>query len=190
LSNLLVICAAYLLGSLSPSYLITRARTGRDLRLEGSGNLGGRNVWRTTGFGWGLLAFLLDTSKGALSVWLGGTLAGPGLGQFLGLLGVVTGHNYSVFLGFSGGKGLAAAAGALALISLTALAGLLCLGVVAFVLFRSLYLAAVAMALAFPLVVYLQGHGTWVIIVSMVVSAVVISRHRENLRDILREWKN
>jgi glycerol-3-phosphate acyltransferase PlsY len=189
MNGILAILIGYLLGSVSPSYLIARAKTGRDLRFEGSGNLGGRNVWRTAGFGWSLLAFLLDVFKGAVSAWLGGALAGPGLGPFLGFLGVVSGHNYSVFLGFSGGKGLAAAIGSLAVISLAALGCLLSVGVLAFILFRSLYLAAVAMSLCFPLVVYLQGHGTWVVVTSIAVSGVVTSRHLGNLRDAVREWK-
>jgi glycerol-3-phosphate acyltransferase PlsY len=104
---LFLILAAYLLGSVPFSHLITKWRTGQNLRDVGEGNVGSRNVWHIVGRRWGVVAFLLDTLKG-LSVYLGGLLLGvPVWGIGLAGIAAVLGHQFSFFLHGQGGKGLA-----------------------------------------------------------------------------------
>lgn len=96
----------YLLGAVPFSYLIACLRK-IDIRQHGSGNVGATNVTRVVGVGYGLLSLLGDVGKGAVAVWLTGFFNLP-----LWLSGfAVVGHNWSIFLGFTGGKGVATTVG-------------------------------------------------------------------------------
>ena len=107
---LILIVSAYLLGSIPMSFLVARAR-GIDLRKQGSQQVGGGNLWRTTSRTLGVLVGIFDLLKGAFMVycaWLWGLDAG--LQIFVGL-GAIIGHNWPVFLRFHGGRGIATTIG-------------------------------------------------------------------------------
>src|SRR4051794_39143666 len=99
-----LIVAAYLVGSIPFSYLVARAR-GVDLRKVGSGNIGGANVWRSSGFGPFVVAALLDILKGLLPAvvaqWL---LPGQPFAVVAVGAAAIVGHSFPVYLGFKGGK--------------------------------------------------------------------------------------
>jgi glycerol-3-phosphate acyltransferase PlsY len=115
--NLALAVAAYLLGSLPSAYLVVRAAKGLDLRSVESGNVGALNAFRATRSGWiGVLVLIMDVAKGAAAVLVAGDGAGP-MTQSLAATMAVVGHNYPVWLRGRGGKGLAAAAGALTVIT-------------------------------------------------------------------------
>ncbi|MQC26689.1 MAG: glycerol-3-phosphate acyltransferase [Chloroflexi bacterium] len=104
---------AYLLGSIPFAYLIASRVKGIDLRTVGSRNVGGRNLTRNLGIGWGFLGSGLDVAKGAaaMAVASGLGIEFP-LAYFAGMA-AVAGHNWPIWLNFRGGKGLATALGAL-----------------------------------------------------------------------------
>ena len=110
---------AYLLGSVSFAYLVTKLIKKSDIRKIGSKNPGAANVFREVGRPWGILVWFFDTSKGALAMLLAAKLTGNfprpiGVGiPFLALVGVaaVAGHCWSIFLSFRGGKGAATSGG-------------------------------------------------------------------------------
>ena len=110
---------AYLLGSVSFAYLITKLIKKSDIRKIGSKNPGAANVFREIGRPWGILVWFFDTTKGALAMLLAakltGNFPGPvGIGiLFLALVGVaaVAGHCWPIFLSFRGGKGAATSGG-------------------------------------------------------------------------------
>jgi len=105
LLSIVVIVAAYLLGSVPVGLLLVRMRTGKDIRKIGSGRTGGTNVLRVAGPWIALLAVLGDIAKGLAAVLLARTVVGtPVVEALAGLLAVV-GHNYSIFIGFKGGAG-------------------------------------------------------------------------------------
>lgn len=107
---LILIVAAYLLGSIPMSYLAAKSR-GIDLRKQGSQQVGGGNLWRTTSRTFGVLVGIFDLLKGALiafCAWKWGLDAG--LQLFAGL-GAIIGHNWPVFLRFHGGRGIATTLG-------------------------------------------------------------------------------
>ena len=122
-----VAAGGYLLGSLPSGYLVTRAARGVDVRAVGSGNVGATNVVRAAGVGPGLLVFVLDAGKGALSVWLARALLPEApFAQVLAGLAAFAGHVAPFTLGFRGGKGVATALGVLAvLVPAAAACGLL-----------------------------------------------------------------
>jgi len=110
--SVLVVIGAYLLGSVSFAYLIGRLR-GVDIRKVGTRNVGGSNVWHTVGHLEGVVAAIADIGKGAVAVWAAKAL---GCGEWtVALTGVavVAGHNWPVFLGFQGGRGIGASLGAM-----------------------------------------------------------------------------
>src|SRR5471032_11114 len=109
----------YLIGSVPTGYLIGKAH-GLDIRQHGSGNIGATNVWRVMGRNWGLVAFVSDFLKGFLPLYLLRTLSfladGPWPVALLLVicgLAAIIGHNYTPWLGFKGGKGIATSAGVL-----------------------------------------------------------------------------
>lgn len=106
----ILIVVSYLLGSVPFSYLAARAR-GVDLRKQGSQQVGGGNLWRTTSRTLGLLIGLFDFIKGALMVFIAWQL-GLDAGLQLGVgLAAIVGHNWLVFLRFHGGRGIATTLG-------------------------------------------------------------------------------
>ncbi len=112
---LIYIIGGYVIGSIPTAYLIVRFKSGKDLRTQGSSNIGALNVYSVTGSKWtGIVVGILDAIKGILVVIAAGWLSG-GLFKYqsVALLSAIIGHNYPVWLKFHGGKGLATAAGGL-----------------------------------------------------------------------------
>lgn len=104
--HVLVIAGAYLVGSIPFAYLAGRLLTGRDLRLVGTGNLGTHNVFHEVGRTAGVVVFFLDVGKMAFTVLAIRLAGGPLAVQATAALAVIAGHNWSVFTGFRGGRGM------------------------------------------------------------------------------------
>jgi glycerol-3-phosphate acyltransferase PlsY len=111
----ILIVAAYLLGSLPLSYLAARSR-GIDLRKQGTQQVGGGNLWRTTSRTLGLLVGIFDFLKGALMLFIGWRLGLEAGQQLLVGIGAIIGHNWPVFLKFHGGRGIATTLGIIILL--------------------------------------------------------------------------
>lgn len=156
-----VILGAYLLGSISPSYLLVRWLQGRDVRAVGSGNAGATNVLRAAGRGPGLLVFLLDLGKGMAAVAFPQALEAPPAVVYAAAVAVVLGHVFPVFLGFRGGKGVATGVGAM--LVLLPLAGLLAMAVFVLVVAVTRYVAlgSIAGALSCAPWAYLCSRLGW-----------------------------
>jgi glycerol-3-phosphate acyltransferase PlsY len=117
LRGIIAVIAGYLLGSLPTAYLITRLVTGKDIRKLGGGNVGGLNTFREVGIFPALAVTAIDIAKGAATVALAYyTLALPQSWVLAAALTTVIGHNWMVWLKFSGGKGAGTAVGALAVL--------------------------------------------------------------------------
>jgi glycerol-3-phosphate acyltransferase PlsY len=186
LTALLIALGAFLLGSIPAGYLVARAK-GIDIRQHGSGNIGATNVFRTLGKPLGVLVFFIDALKGFAAVWLtlrfGGSSAWPGI---LAAVAVIAGHNYTPWLGFKGGKGIATSAGVLLALMPWAV---LIIAVVWFIVFpisRYVSLASICAAAALPLAVgglWFAGCGGSAPLLgfSLVISALAIWRHRSNM---------
>ena len=110
------VALGYLVGSVPFAYLLVR-RSGIDLRQAGSGNVGAANVLRTSGPGNAAAAMCLDATKGALAVLIAQRLGDSAATPVAAGLAAVIGHVYPVWLGFRGGKGVATAAGAFAVLA-------------------------------------------------------------------------
>ncbi|MDD3244386.1 MAG: glycerol-3-phosphate 1-O-acyltransferase PlsY [Eubacteriales bacterium] len=105
----------YFLGGVSPSVAISRRIGGFDVREVGSGNAGSTNILRSMGWGFGLLNLFLDALKGAIPVLIARLVLPEGLCRELAMalagLAVIVGHNFSPYMKFKGGKGVATSLG-------------------------------------------------------------------------------
>jgi acyl phosphate:glycerol-3-phosphate acyltransferase len=194
---IVVLAGSYLLGSIPFGYLIGRI-AGIDIRKVGSCNIGATNVVRVLGKRYGYVVFLLDFFKGFGAVRLSMLLAmrsppgwnSPELFGIIAAVSSVVGHSYPLWLKFKGGKGVATSAGAL--FALTALGGLIGLGIwiVIFWLTRYVSVASITAALLLPVVILViswrDERPRAIFYFSLCAAAVVIWRHRSNLSRLLR----
>lgn len=182
---------AYVLGSIPFGLLIVLSARGGDIRRSGSGNIGATNVTRTAGAVAGILTFILDAAKGYFPVWLAARWS-HGSARWLtaAAVCVVLGHMFPVWLGFRGGKGVATSVGAFIPICGKAVIVGVVLWVVVVFFWRYVSLGSITAAAAMPILVYLlyaPGHAPPTVLSfgTMLISVLVIWKHRENALRIL-----
>ena len=191
LAYLAIAVIAYLLGSISTGILVSKALGGPDLHKVGSGNTGATNALRTMGKKGGAIVFAGDVVK-ALLACLGGRLWMGQNGALLAGLFVILGHNWPVFFGFKGGKGVLVAAGAILAVQPVLLPVLALIFLVCLVPTGMVSLGSITMAAAYPVLtlVYslLRGLPTRDVVVCTVGAAImggmVIWMHRSNIQRI------
>lgn len=206
---------AFLFGSIPFGWLFGKCK-GIDIREHGSGNIGATNVWRVLGKSCGIPCFLLDVAKGLVP-----TVIGLSLIQFIGMksplsleifasraeihpmltaqvfqvltgLCAILGHNYSPWVGFKGGKGIATSAGVLIAMMPAAVVLLVAIWVIVFAISRYVSLASIIAAAALPLLTawgsYYHGkfaNGTWnkpLLAFSILIAVLAIYKHRSNIQ--------
>ena len=181
---------AYLLGSVTFGMIVPKFMgTSADVRNEGSGNVGATNVLRTRGKLQGALVLVGDLLKGALAAWIGLSLAGPVGGGVAGLC-AMAGHCFPLYYGFKGGKGVATGAGIVCVILPEAMLFLVPLFLVAVGLSRMVSLGSVAAALALILCLPVCRPPAPVVVFCAVAAALVIWKHRANIKRILAGTEN
>jgi acyl phosphate:glycerol-3-phosphate acyltransferase len=184
---LAALAVAYLIGSIPFSFLVARWFGVKDVRQVGSGNVGATNVMRAAGKAAGLLAFLLDASKGALAAGLARHLEPPGsVVPPLAAVAAVLGHMYSPWLSFRGGKGVATGAGAFLPLApvATGLAFVVFAATVASTRYVSVGSTVGAVALA--ALAFALGNPPAVAWAAAFVAALVVWKHRSNLRRLVQ----
>ena len=185
---------SYLIGSFPTAYVLGRMVKGIDIRRHGSGNVGATNAFRALGKGPGLAVLLIDIAKGALAVIIFGPLLSLESIVECVLLGiaVVCGHNWTIFLRFKGGKGIATSLGVLIglaskfpalrlVLSLTFL-----VWVLVFAVSRRVSLASLAAALSLPCLMTLTGQVIEMIILGWIFCVFIFVRHWPNIQRLAR----
>jgi glycerol-3-phosphate acyltransferase PlsY len=167
------------IGSIPFAWLLHWIATGRDLRGEGSGNPGATNLERVNGKALGLAALVLDAGKGAVAVLLAQLLAGK-VASGPAALGAVFGHAFSPWLMGRGGKGVATAAGAYAVLAPAATAAALAIFAFVLAVTRFVSLGSVLGAAALPVAVLLFGPGGRAAAAATAIGLLVAWRHRAN----------
>jgi acyl phosphate:glycerol-3-phosphate acyltransferase len=185
ITEILLILGAYLVGSIPTGVIVGRIR-GFDPRAVGSGNIGTANVARAGGASAAAMTFVGDILKGAIPVMVAraagfpiAIIAGTGLAAFIGSI-------CSVFLRFRGGKGFAAALGVwIAISPMVILFALAVFGVV-FAISRIMSLASMGAAIALPPTVAALGLPRHYLLLAILMTALVLFRHRENIQRLSR----
>lgn len=192
----------YLIGSLSFAIIVAAAK-GVDIRTVGSGNPGATNVKRALGKGAGNIVFLLDFLKGLIpALWpMFFHDEGSGLLSVLGLTGAILGHNFPVYYGFKGGKGVATTMGGLlAIMPMVMLMGIV-VWLIIFYTQRIVSVASIAFGLALPFAAW--GLQSWLpewfvnilgksvtgraeLVFAILISVLISVRHRANIMRLLR----
>ena len=181
--------AGYGLGSIPIGLIVGRVARGIDIRQYGSGKTGFTNVLRTVGARWGIVALIGDLAKGAVPVVIARLLADDPYVQAVAGLAAAVGHDWPVFAGFQGGRGVSTSFGAALAMSPIAAAALLPVGIglVAYTRIMSVLSVAMAPVLAVVFVVLAAvGFHSWAYAVYAVVAAVmVLALHRENIERLI-----
>lgn len=192
---ILVILISYLIGSIPTAYIFGRLLKGIDIRKFGSGNVGATNAWRVLGRVPGITILILDILKGFAAVFLLGNFIQPeitGMPEELMriLLGFacISGHNWTIFLQFKGGKGVATTLGVLLALqvvisSLRIVFGLVILTwLLVFIIVRIVSLASVISGISLPIYMFVFKQSKFFILSSVILAVFIILRHRANLK--------
>jgi glycerol-3-phosphate acyltransferase PlsY len=202
LSYIVTAVVAYLLGSIPTGYVVARSR-GIDIRTVGSGNIGATNVLRTLGKPAGIFVLLVDALKGFVSCYFVGRvvfrlLVGPiqedsATHEYLKIVGgllAILGHNYTCWLKFKGGKGIATSAGVVLGLLPSAFAVSFGVWILMLALTRYVSVASIAGAFVLPFAAWWCGRSTRMIVVGAVIGALAIYKHRSNIQRLLSGTEN
>ena len=193
LAFIVIAVAAYLLGSIPTGYLVARAK-GIDIRAVGSGNIGATNVFRILGKPAGILVLVVDGLKGfAACSWLADFVVqpfavAPDKIEYLRIvagISAVLGHNFTCWLKFKGGKGIATSAGVYFALAPLAAGIALVTWIVTAILTRYVSIASIAAAVALPAAVWLTPNSVVLRIVTTALGLLAIYKHKSNIQRLL-----
>lgn len=197
---ILTVLIAYLLGSIPTGFLVAKAR-GVDIRTVGSGNIGATNVFRILGKAAGVFVLLADAAKGWLAVFVvtklvsgwfypeAGSLAREWFALCAGVAAIL-GHNYTCWLHFKGGKGIATSAGVLVALVPVPLLIILGIWIIVFALSRYVSLASISAAFALPFAAWARGESRTIILVTAALAALAIYKHKANIQRLINGTEN
>ena len=203
LSILIVCIIGYFLGSIPTAYIITRLKTGKDIRKRGGGNVGGLNTFKEVGRGTAIIVTLIDMCKGAavaaITHWIL-NLDKPYV--LIAVIAAVIGHNWMVWLKFSGGKGMAVIVGSLLIIMpvygyLLQMAILIAIIVILFLLTYNIALSLGIGLMVLPFLFWLGGAHSGILVVWYIIIAVIAAakftptalralKRSRNIRDYIK----
>lgn len=172
-------------GSVPSGLWLVQAFHGIDIRNYGSKNIGTTNVFRTVGPKTAALVLIADAFKGILAVGIMSYLFHNPLLDVVTALGALLGHNYSLFLGFKGGKGVATALGLLIFMMPKVAVASFGIWLVCVLLTRYVSLGSIIAAIFTPPLAWYLGYPSAYVIFSVVAAFFVVLRHKENIHRLL-----
>ena len=190
-TTILLLAAAYFLGSIPFGLILARLFAGSDIRKSGSGNIGATNVARVVGPSAGILTLAFDIAKGAAAVWLAGRFTDQSsTAMTLAGVAALLGHCFPVWLRFKGGKGVATALGVFLMLAPLAALGALLVFIVVSIVWRYVSLGSISAAAAMPLLMYFlwaPGHAPPLVVDfgTLFAAALVIFKHDANLQRLV-----
>ncbi|WP_282935645.1 glycerol-3-phosphate 1-O-acyltransferase PlsY [Paenibacillus sp. RC67] len=189
--SVISIIIAYLLGSISFSYLAGKMLKGIDIRNHGSGNAGATNTLRVLGVGPAVTVLILDALKGVAAVLVGRWLGqGDVLVEVLCGLAAISGHNWPIYFGFRGGKGIATTIGVMITLAPMAVvyAGIVC--ILAIALTRYVSLGSLLFTALLPLFIWFMRGPIEIFWLSLFVFVFAWVRHRSNIVKLIKGQEN
>ncbi len=180
LKYIVAAAAAYLLGSINSSILVSRLAFGVDIRQYGSGNAGLTNSFRTMGAKRTAIVLVVDFFKGFAAALIGSGLGGD-LGALIGGVFVIVGHIFPLYFGFKGGKGVLTAAGFLLAFDWRVFCMVFGVFLVVFLLTRWVSLGSILGAVSVPVSVHLFYQNWAFTLIALCVGGAVVVMHRSNI---------
>jgi glycerol-3-phosphate acyltransferase PlsY len=178
-----VMLFSYLIGSILTGDIVSGLKR-INIRAQGSGNVGATNVFRSMGAFYGGLVLIGDALKGILAVLLA-NLAGKINGFDLAVLAgvcAITGHNWSVFAKFKGGKGIATSLGVVIALTPMSLLVILPLWLCLFIISRYVSLASILAAIAYPISAYFfYPADPYKLLFAVIIGILAVYRHKSNI---------
>ena len=181
----LCLIPAYLFGSIPFGLLLSKIGGHGDIRKSGSGNIGATNVFRKSKL-FGLATLICDAGKGALTVYLCRILFKDYMLEIFSGVAVILGHIFPIWLKFKGGKGVATALGVFFVTNWIIGICVVVTWIVAFVIFRISAVGALASFAAAPVLTHFITHDPRLTVANSLISALVIVRHKENIKKIIK----
>ena len=187
----LIILVGYLIGSINLSIVLSRKK-GKDIREQGSGNAGATNTLRTMGKKIAAIVLLFDILKGVVVVLFAKLISSlvqdPNLFIQLAAIGVILGHNFPIYYGFRGGKGVATSLGVITVIN--PLSGAICLvfAIVVMAITKMVSLGVLLAAILYPILILFFAPNYFIF--ALVIVLLLIYRHRANIKRIVSGNEN
>jgi len=178
----LSVLLAYLIGSISTSTILSKWVAHLDIREHGSGNAGATNTLRVLGIKWGVTVLAIDIVKGVIAVLLASAIGNHHLWvTYAAGIAVICGHNWPVFFGFRGGKGIATTIGVLLVLMFlpSIVAGVVALVMVAIT--RYVSVGALTFTILCVLFAAVIDHRSAEVILAFFIASLSVYRHRANI---------
>lgn len=189
---------AYLIGSINSSILISRAVMGKDIRESGSGNAGATNMLRTMGKKYAIITLVIDILKGVVSLLLAKLAINFGayeVSMYVAGVAAVVGHNFPVFFGFKGGKGVATSLGVILLLDwkiglITLVIALAIMAISKYVSLGSVMAALVFVIIQIVVMIATDSFDITRLVCVLILGGLLIIRHRANIKRLLNGTEN
>lgn len=181
----LLLILSYLIGCLNTSILYSKLNYKKDIRTQGSGNAGATNMLRSFGKKSAAITFLGDVLKVVIAVGIAWIVYRNDqhviiIKALMGLACVV-GHCFPVFFRFKGGKGIASGSACILMIDWRVFLAAIILFVLIVLLTKYVSLGSIVGAVTYPVGLLICGFDTWVIVVAVLTTAMVVYRHKKNI---------
>jgi len=175
-----ILIMAFFLGSIPFAFIITKLFAKKDIRELGSGNPGATNVVRALNIKYGILVLVLDMAKGFIPVYFAQKYLYPLLVSLIALA-IVIGHDYSPFLKFKGGRGVASSLGIFIVLAPvpTVIVAVIFLFITS--VFKFVSLGSVMASFSYPIVAYLLGYRQYLWL-AIILGGLIIFKHKDNLK--------
>jgi glycerol-3-phosphate acyltransferase PlsY len=187
---LLLIIASYFIGAIPTGVVLARAFSGKDIRQEGSGNIGATNVTRVLGKKLGALTLVGDLLKGFLPVCVGSYLVSSLNVVCLMGCAAFMGHLFPVYLKFKGGKGVATALGVFLYLSPIVILIEIIIFVFVVGIWKYVSLGSLIAAASMPLLLVVIGSPKPVVLLSMAFALLIFIKHKTNIQRLLNGTEN
>ncbi len=188
----IILVACYLIGAFPTGYVMVKLLKGTDIRQHGSGNIGFTNVKRVLPIFPAIMTLVIDIAKGFVAVYLAKLLvhsSNTNLNDLYIVVGgimAIIGHNWPVYINFKGGKGVATGCGVFLAIAPTATLCAVVVWIVSVLIFNIVSISSILAVIVLPVAMVMQKQSMVYVGVGILISIMIIYRHRENIARIRR----
>ena len=192
---LVVAVIAYLIGSVNFSILLSRMISGKDIRESGSGNAGATNMLRTYGKKMGVITLLLDVLKGVIAILVCRLVSDNEVLPYVAGVCVVLGHNFPLYFGFKGGKGVATSLGVVLMLDwkvglIIGACAILIMAITRYVSLGSILGGAAFIVIEIVKAIVTKNANAVQLICIVIIGGLLIARHHANIKRLLNGTEN